>query len=322
MNEPSPHTESISIEERIDILTHHWPRFFRWFVIATKAFLFHHGTIRAAALTYTSFLAVVPLLILLTTITLAMGMGSFFSDYLPILDHLLSLNLPLDSIMPLLQNAEHISLQSLGLIGSLGLFITFILAIGSLEINMNVVWENQISRPVLKQIFAYIPLLLILAGSFGAFAAVIGHTKTILLQIAIDNSFISVHSVGAMIKIFWIIDFNIVVLLLIFFAMYLLPFRKGQVSYKRLLLPSLGASVAVWAATYIYLIALIILQTNLITRMSLFYGSLAFIPLVLLFAFGFWAIMLYGNCLVWTIYDWPHSAQKEWNWIGTKGGLQ
>ena len=93
MNEPTTHTESLSIEERIDILTHRWPRFFRWFVIATKAFLFHHGTIRAAALTYTSFLAVVPLLILLTTITLAMGMGSFFSDYLPILDHLLSLTL-------------------------------------------------------------------------------------------------------------------------------------------------------------------------------------------------------------------------------------
>ena len=36
-------------------------------VIAGKSFLYFHGLTRAAALTYTTFLAVVPLLILLTS---------------------------------------------------------------------------------------------------------------------------------------------------------------------------------------------------------------------------------------------------------------
>jgi hypothetical protein len=66
-------------------------------IIAGKSFLYFHGLTRAAALTYTTFLAVVPLLILLTSITIAVGFGNFVSDYLPHLLNILNLdwhNLP------------------------------------------------------------------------------------------------------------------------------------------------------------------------------------------------------------------------------------
>lgn len=314
MHDPK-HPRKPSFENRIDIIAHHCPRPIRVIVISTKAFLFYHGTIRAAAMTYTSFLAVVPLLILLTAISLSLGLGSFFNTYLPILDKLFSLGLPLDNIMPILQNTEKIHLKTLGFIGSISLFITFIFAIGNLEMNMNVVWENQTSRSIPKQLLAYTPLLLLGAGFLAFFAAFITHLKKGLFEIANNTIFLEVSYVHTILTAFWIISLNLSIILLIFATIYLLPYRKGNFSYKKLFLPSLGASIAVWGATGIYLMILVFLQKSLFTRMSLFYGSLAFIPLVLLFAFGFWAIVLYGNCLVWTIYSWPRSALKKWDWI-------
>jgi membrane protein len=60
----------------------------------------------------------------------------------------------------------------------------------------------------------------------------------------------------------------------------------------------------------------------MIVRMSLFYGSLAFIPLILLFVFGVWSIVLFANSLVWSICTWQQSKDKLWNWIGGSSSMQ
>lgn len=311
----------MTFERRLDIFTHNWPVPLRMLVVSTKAFLFHHGTIRAAAMTYTSFLAVIPFFILLTAISLSLGLGSFFNTYLPVLDQFFSLGLPLDDIMPLLENTEHIHLRTLGVVGSVSLFITYIFAIGNLEANMNVVWENQMSRPFVKQFAAYTPLLLIAALGFAFFAMFVNHLKSGLLHIASNTELLTTETIPQIMTTFWTITINVVFIALIFFTIFLLPYRKHHHSYKKLFWPSLLISLAIWVCTCGYLIILIILQKSLVTRMSLFYGSLAFIPLVLLFAFGFWAIMLYGNCLVWTIYSWPKSGIKKWKWVQPEGYL-
>ena len=311
----------MTLEQRIDLLTHNWPIPLRVLIISTKAFLFHHGTIRAAAMTYTSFLAVIPFLILLTAISLSLGLGSFFNAYLPILDQFFSLGLPLEDIMPLLENTEHIHLRTLGLIGSISLFITYIFAIGNLEINMNVVWENQTSRSFLKQFVAYTPLLLLAALGLAFFAMFVNHVKLGLMDIAQNVTFFTTETVPQIMSAFWVVMVDVIFIALIFFAIFLLPYRKGHYSYKKLFWPSLLVSIGIWVCTCIYLTILIMLQQSIVGRMSLFYGSLAFIPLVLLFAFGFWAIMLYGNCVVWTIYSWPRSGVKKWNWVQPEGYL-
>ncbi len=311
----------MNLEQRIDILTHRWPVPLRMLIVSTKAFLFNHGTIRAAAMTYTSFLAVIPFFILLTAISLSLGLGSFLNTYLPVLDGFFSLGLPLDDIMPLLENTEHIHLKTLGVIGSVTLFITYIFAIGNLESNMNVVWENQTSRPFAKQFVAYTPLLLFAALGFAFFAAFVNHLKMGLLDIANNSDILTVETVPRIMTTFWILAVNVGFVALIFLIMFLLPYRKRDVSYRRLFWPSLLVSVAIWVCTCGYVMILLFLQTSLVSRMSLFYGSLAFIPLVLLFAFGFWAIMLYGNCLVWTIYSWPKSGVKKWKWVQPEGYL-
>ena len=247
-------------------------------VIAGKSFLYFHGLTRAAALTYTTFLAVVPLLILLTSITLAVGFGNFFSDYLPHLVTFLDLDWPIDPIISIVQNAEHVPIGKLGFIGAMGLFITFILAFGSLESNFNVVWENKVSRPLHKQIRIYTPLLLIFAGIIGLYAGFVNHMQNALSVIVVDGLHFDQSVLKRLINAFWYLTFHGAFLLIIFLTLYALPARPDPKNYtkKKLLVSSIGITVLAWICIIIYVKILMLIQTMLVTRMSIFYGSLAF----------------------------------------------
>ena len=288
-------------------------------IIAGKSFLYFHGLTRAAALTYTTFLAVVPLLILLTSITIAVGFGNFVSDYLPHLLNILNLDWPIDPIIAIVKNAEHVPIGKLGFIGALGLFVTFILAFGSLESNFNVVWENKVSRPLHKQLRIYTPLLLIFAGIIGLYAGFVNHVQNVLSVIVIDGLHFDPSVLHTLIDAFWYVTFHGAIILIIFLTLYALPARPDPKTYtrKKLLLSSIGISFLAWVSIMIYVRILMLIQTTLVTRMSIFYGSLAFIPLILFLVFGIWTIVLCGNSIVWTICTWPESRDRIWNWEGS-----
>lgn len=316
--------KNFSWEWLFDSIAARSPDFIKISIIAGKSFLYYHGLTRAASLTYTTFLAVVPLLILLTSITIAVGFGSFMSDYLPILLDMLNLDWPVDPIISIVQNAEHIPIGKLGIIGALGLFVTFILSFGSLETNFNVVWENKTSRTLIRQIKVYTPFLLICAGFIGMFAGFVNHVQDALSMIIVDGLHFSPELLKVLITAFWYVVFQVAVLLLIFLMLYALPARpKGHRPYskKRLLGSSILVTFIAWFAIIIYVKILMLIQTAMVTRMSIFYGSLAFIPLVMFLVFGVWSIILCGNSLVWTICHWPEAGKRVWNWNTTSDDL-
>lgn len=271
---------------------------------------------RAAALTYTTFLAAIPLIILLTAIALAIGLGNFFTDYLPYFNQVFSWDFPMEELMPILANAEHIPLGKLGIVGSATLFVTFLLAIGSLETNFNVVWENKTSRKIFHQILVYTPILIVFGGFIGIFAGVVNHVQNTMSLIVIEGLHFSEKDLGILINAFWWGALNFGIILIVFLMLFALPSRPIKIPKKKLLITSIFTSILSWIAIYIYSLILLLVQSTLIIRMSLFYGSLAFIPLMLLFVFGVWSIILYANSLVWTICTWPDSSNKTWNWKG------
>lgn len=305
-----------SFEEFIDSYAAKSPIFIRIGVISTKSFLYYHGMTRAAALTYTTFLAAIPLLILLTAVALSIGLGNFFTDYLPYFNQVFSWDFPMDDLMPILANAEHIPLGKLGIVGSAALFVTFLLAIGSLETNFNVVWENKTSRKLFHQILVYTPILLVFGGLIGIFAGVVNHVQTTMSAIVIEGFHFTEKDLGILINAFWWSALNFGIILIIFLMLFALPSRPIKIPRKKLLLTSIFTSILSWIAIYMYSLILLVVQSTLITRMSLFYGSLAFIPLILLFVFGVWSIILFANSLAWTICTWPDSSYKTWNWKG------
>ncbi|HHX14707.1 MAG TPA: YihY/virulence factor BrkB family protein [Fibrobacter sp.] len=305
-----------SLEEIIDSYAAKSPIFVRIGVISTKSFLYYHGMMRAAALTYTTFLAAIPLIILLTAIALAIGLGNFFTDYLPYFNQVFSWDFPMEELMPILANAEHIPLGKLGIVGSATLFVTFLLAIGSLETNFNVVWENKTSRKIFHQILVYTPILIVFGGFIGIFAGVVSHVQNTMSLIVIEGLHFSEKDLGILINAFWWGALNFGIILIVFLMLFALPSRPIKIPKKKLLITSIFTSILSWIAIYIYSLILLLVQSTLIIRMSLFYGSLAFIPLMLLFVFGVWSIILYANSLVWTICTWPDSSNKTWNWKG------
>lgn len=316
--------KNFSWEWLFDNLAARSPTFVKVMVVTGKSFLYYHGMTRAASLTYTTLVAVVPLLILLTSITLAVGFANFMSDYLPFLLEMLNLDWPTEPIIAIVQNAEHIPIGKLGFIGALGLFATFILAFGSLESNFNVVWENKISRTLIRQIEVYTPFLVIMAGFIGMFAGFVNHVQEVLSVIIVDGFHFSPQLLKILITAFWYAAFHGAGLLLIFLMLYALPARpKGHRPYTRgkLLAVSLFSTVLSWVAINIYVKILMLIQSAMVTRMSIFYGSLAFIPLMLFLVFGIWSIILCGNSLVWTICHWPEAGNKTWNWKATTDEL-
>ena len=318
--------KNFSWERLFDSIAARSPKAIKIAIVTGKSFLYYHGMTRAASLTYTTLVAVIPLLILLTSITLAVGFGNFMSDYMPIILDMLNLDWPTEPVQALVQNAEHIPIGKLGSIGAIGLFATFILAFGSLESNFNVVWEVKTSRTLIRQIQVYTPFLIIFAGFIGMFAGFVNHVQDVLSTIIIDGFHFSPQFLKIIITAFWYVAFHLASMLLIFLMLYALPARrlrqretgkKPPYSKSKLLLYSIIATVIAWIAINIYVKILMLIQTAMVTRMSIFYGSLAFIPLFLFLLFGVWSIILCANSLVWTICYWPESSLKKWNWTAT-----
>ncbi|MCQ2062827.1 MAG: YihY/virulence factor BrkB family protein [Fibrobacter sp.] len=318
--------KNFSWERLFDSIADRSPTFVKVMVVTGKSFLYYHGMTRAASLTYTTLVAVVPLLILLTSITLAVGFGSFMSDYLPMILEMLSLDWPTDQITDIVKNAEHIPIGKLGFIGAIGLFVTFILAFGSLESNFNVVWEVKTSRTLYRQIQVYTPFLVILAGIIGLFAGFVNHVQSVLSMIIIDGFHFPPQILKILITAFWYTTFHLAAMFLIFLMLHALPARSlrqretGKAppySKRKLFGVSILSTIIAWFAVNIYVKILMLIQTAMVTRMSIFYGSLAFIPLFLFLLFGVWSIILCANSLVWTICYWPESSKKKWNWMAT-----
>lgn len=318
--------KNFSWERLFDGIAAKSPTFVKVMVVTGKSFLYYHGMTRAASLTYTTLVAVVPLLILLTSITLAVGFGSFMSDYLPMILDMLSLDWPTEQITDIVKNAEHIPIGKLGFIGAAGLFVTFILAFGSLESNFNVVWEVKTSRTLYRQIQVYTPFLVILAGIIGLFAGFVNHVQSVLSMIIIDGFHFPPQILKILITAFWYTTFHIAAMVLIFLMLHALPARSlrqketGKAppySKRKLFGVAFLSTIVAWVAVNIYVKILMLIQTAMVTRMSIFYGSLAFIPLFLFLLFGVWSIILCANSLVWTICYWPESSKKKWNWNAT-----
>ncbi len=298
----------------IDAITAKCPGFVKIAVVAGKSFFYYHGFTRAASLTYTTFLAAIPFLILLTSIAIYVGFGSLLSDYWPLLESVKPFEKLVVNLRPILENAEHVPVKELGLIGVSGLFITFMLAIGSLEINFNVVWENKTSRTFLHQCLAYSPILVVSAGFIGIFTGFAKNMHSLCERLLVQDLHFGQEFMDALQGVFWFTSVNVLAYLVIFLMLWALPSRPASYPKKRLIPTCFLAALIALAAIYIYSFVISQIQSALFERYSLLYGSLAFIPLLLLLVFGIWSIILCANSLVWTICNWPHARKRKWNW--------
>jgi len=307
-----------------------------------RIFLLEHCTIRATALVYTSLLAAVPLIILLTSISLYLGVGDLFITHIPellpdvlakIMPHInaaIHIFLPgnfieldamvtviLENIMPFLTMAQGIRLGSLGIIGGLGLLVTFILAIDTIETNMNIVWGVNESRGYGQKAAIFIPFLLLFAGGIAILSLFLHYMQKALEDVLSEKS-----PFGEMSQLLIDLSIPAVLLLLAIFALWLLycymPYVPGKKGFlktsiektKTRWFAALVSAAFTFVAISVFVLTMAILQAGMFTKWSLFYGSLAVFPMIMFMLFGFWSIVLFGNTLCWRITDRKDSDGK------------
>jgi membrane protein len=268
--------------------------------------LSHHTFTRASALTYTTLLAIVPTLILIHSIAGAFGILDLANNVLPLLNRELQLGLPVAELKPILGHAESIGFGQLGIIGSLGLLITFVMAFENLETNLNVVWHVKENRSLIKKFLLSVPFLGLLGAGVGGIAAILSYLQKWLRLLSTDG--ISVlhsnywHWVGS-----WglFLSFHAMTWVCLYLLYQLVPFAR--VERKTAMISALVALVSMRLLVWVFLH----LQAYFFERMSLFYGSLAFIPLVMLFVYGLWCVILFGNALSWRQQHWPPNKSTD-----------
>jgi len=334
--------ENVDIWTKLDLWMSKRPRLVCIAYDSLRIFLLEHCTIRATALVYTSLLAAVPLIILLTSISLYLGVGDLFITHLPellpdvlakIMPHIngaIHLFLPgnfieldamvtviLENIMPFLTMAQGIRLGSLGIVGGLGLLATFILAIDTIETNMNIVWGVNESRGYGQKAAIFIPFLLLFAGGIAILSLFLHYMQKVLESILLDKS-----PFGEVSQLLVDLSIPAVLLILSLFALWLLycymPYVPGKKNFfktivektKKRWLAALISAAFTFVAISVFVLTMAILQAGMFTKWSLFYGSLAVFPMIMFMLFGFWSIVLFGNTLCWRITDRKDSDGK------------
>lgn len=262
---------------------------FKVLLKSLKCFHEHHGTIRTAAMTYMSSLCLFPLVTLISSIAGQLDYVGLLQGWLMEWDRQYELDIPLDSLNPLLNELQQVNFASLGAIGSLSLFLTFWLLLQNLETNINAPWECKSPRPLRKRFGLFAPFMGILFGSTILLSIWLEGMKKLaelkmqLLNINMESPF---WAGGAALGFLAIILFVFLI-----FCYSTLPRTRTIKVY------SIWAALITSVTLCITIALLISLQGFLFTKYSAIYGSFAILPTLAIGLWICWLIVLIGNSI-------------------------
>src|SRR5262252_6776128 len=126
--------------------------------IVVRGFLFdHHCLLYASSLTYTTLLALVPMLAFALAFLMGLGIYTLLERILLCLFRTVSE----DTVRMLLDYASNIDVRTLGSIGLATLLLTTILQVGNVERSLNEIWGVRAERPWLRKIADYASVLVL-----------------------------------------------------------------------------------------------------------------------------------------------------------------
>ena len=250
-------------------------------ILAVRGFQTEGLQTKASALTYSSLLAIVPLLAVLVGIAKGFGFQNMLRQVL--IDNLPGHGLEINTALEFVEN--YLSLAQGGLficIGLVLLFYTVINLISNIEDTFNGIWQIQKSRPWNRKIIDYMALFLILPilmTASGGFSILIS---------TLDNSFLSeyVFYTPVIETILGLAPF--VIASIAFTAIYIL-LPNTKVHFLNGLIPGVIAGCAFQIFQMLYISGMI-----WVSRYNAIYGSFAALPLLLLWLQLSWLICLFG----------------------------
>jgi len=235
--------------------------------------------IRASGLAYSTLLAIVPLVAVLFSFFAAFNAFEGIKERVQELIFSLLIPTRQDEIVTYINQFTD-NARTLGLVGSIVLLFTAIMLLDNIESNFNEIWHVRSRRSLISKLTSYTSVLVFGTIFLGASVSVSARIKTVIAQGGwIDPGFLS--TVYA-----WLFPF------LLTLAAFLLMFQivpYTRVRFRSALFGALTAGV-MWEGGK-YLFAISIGQS---VRYSAIYGSLAVIPIFLIWLYITWLIILFG----------------------------
>ncbi len=248
-------------------------------VMTAEGFVRDHLLLRASALSYFSVLSLVPLLAVTISVVSAIGVGEGFADL--IVSQLTAGN-P-EARARILDRVRSVNFAGLGTLGAVALFVTTVFGISNVESSLNAIWGVRQERSYARRFSDYLAVLVVAPLLL---ATALSLTATLesqwLVQRLIEYPFFSkLHGLGLQ-------QAPTVVLAAAFsFLYWFLP--NTTVRFSAALLGGVVAGVLVLVAQRIYL-SMIVGST----RYDAIFGGFAALPLLFVWIYLFWAVVLFG----------------------------
>lgn len=250
-------------------------------ILAIRGFLSEGLQTKASALTYSTLLAIVPLLAVLVGIAKGFGfqnmVGDVLMDYFP--GHELEIGKALEFVENYLSQAQGGVFIGIGLVL---LFYTVINLISNIEDTFNDIWQIQKSRPWNRKVIDYMALFLILPllmTASGGFS---------ILVSTLQNTFLNEYVFFTPVVESLISFAPFVIASIAFTAIYIL-LPNTRVHFLNGLIPGVIAGFAFQLFQMLYISGMI-----WVSKYNAIYGSFAALPLLLLWLQLSWLICLFG----------------------------
>lgn len=287
----------------------------RLLAISLREFSHNNLPLRASALTYTVLLSLVPLLAMSTAVVKGLGGGNQLRElaysYLATLeDNKAPSSIPYlvpepqvvspattatltghlhEAVDKLFDYVDKTSFATLGTFGILGILLSVVLVLSTIETAMNTIWKVKSGRSVMRKIADYLTLLFLLPISINvAFAA---------------SAFLTSQALAARMELVipapWVQQLLLKPLpILVFtFTFYLLYIFFPNTKVKRLpaFTGALLAATLWFGMQYVY----VNLQVG-VAKYNAIYGSFATLPLFLVWVWFGWLFILIGAQLAYS----------------------
>jgi membrane protein len=261
-------------------------RLLRVIILAFMSFRANQIPVRAGALTYTTMLSVVPFAVILSSVAGRFGYLDLLSRVIATMSERMSPGIDLAPILGIITYAQNVDFRQMGLVGSLALLFTFFLAMGNIELAVDHIWSIEKKRNWARRVVEYTPFMVLLiavltaAGNF-----LLEYRDYLTPRLEGDPRAVLRHDTLFLLGNAGILGCAWAAVFLLYF---LIPNTK-----VRFFPAALGATLATLALYGLGRLAMAF-PNLFISRASYVYGSLAAVPLILLLAYLFWIVILYG----------------------------
>jgi len=234
---------------------------------------------RAASLAFTTLLALVPLFALLFSLFSALGT---FSDVLEDLQSFLFQQLvptSQDEIMAYIQRFVE-NTRALGVVGLLFFLITAVFLLNTIQSTFDALWGSRTQKNSLRRLATYASVLIV-----GSFLFSIGLNLAGMFRPLIGGQ--AVEEIGKTLSVLTGILPSIFIFLALLLMIQLIP--SGRVRFLSALIGAAVGAVLWEAARRIFFFWI-----TYVIRLSIVYGSLAVIPIFLIWLYVAWTVVLFS----------------------------